>query len=84
MDSTDEGRSTRRPSLYAAIRLARLVQHFRERLKARVRSRAQRDALLRAEKGDLASFERYENAALVRGTQPLTHNGTVTRMRKPS
>ena len=27
-----------KPSLYAAIRLARLVQHFKERLKARVKS----------------------------------------------
>lgn len=37
-----------RPSLYAAIKLARLVQHFRERLKARVkrnRSRTQASAL---------------------------------------
>lgn len=56
----DEGYPTqRRPSLYTAIRLARLVQHFRERLKARVKSRAQRNALAIANGNDLASFKRY-------------------------
>ncbi|MCJ1281452.1 hypothetical protein MMC26_000771, partial [Xylographa opegraphella] len=34
-------RRASRPSLYAAIRLAVLVQQFRELLKARVKSRAQ-------------------------------------------
>ena len=60
MDSTrPEGNlTTRRPSLYTAIRLARLVQHFRERLKAKVRIRAQRNALLQSESNDLAHFQR--------------------------
>lgn len=35
----------RRPSLYAAIRLARIVQHVKERLKACVLTRAKRNAL---------------------------------------
>lgn len=58
MDSDDGGRLARRPSLYTAIRLARLVQQFRERLEAKVRSRGQRDALVKARSSDLAQFKR--------------------------
>ena len=35
---TDSIMPSPKPSFYAAIRLARLVQHFKERLKARVKS----------------------------------------------
>ena len=53
MATMDARPSQRRPSLYITIRLARLVQNFRERLKARIKSRAQREALLRSEQADL-------------------------------
>ena len=65
MDSTGERKFTRRPSLYTAIRLARLVQQFRERLKAKVNSRAQRDALLQTENTELAQFQRYVATSIV-------------------
>ena len=51
--------SARRPSLYAAIKLTRVILKVREQLKAKVKSLAQRSAIPRCESFDPGSFTKF-------------------------